>query len=99
MCPMGTTSGAVSGSLGSMKRKARSAAKRRNRLWGIYHSDRDYARQLGNPIRTVVRAPSKIVAEEEAARRGFGDGLARPITPKQARQAQWLPQPRRSKCQ
>ncbi len=80
-----------------MKRKARSTAKRRNKLWGIYHADREYARQLGNPIRTVVKAPSKIVAEEEAARRGFGDGLARPVTPKQAKRAQWLPPSRRGK--
>jgi len=82
-----------------MKRKARSAAKRRNRLWGIYHFDREYAQQLGDPIRTFVRASSKIAAEEEATRRGFGDGLARPITPKQARQVQWLPQTHRNKRQ
>jgi len=23
-------------------------------LWGIYHVDREYARELGDPLRTVV---------------------------------------------
>ena len=28
-------------------------------LWGIYHTDREYARELGDPLRTVVEAPTK----------------------------------------
>jgi hypothetical protein len=33
-------------------------------LWGIYHTDREYARELGDPLRTVVEAPNKLAAEE-----------------------------------
>ena len=29
-----------------------------NQLWGIYHTDREYARELGDPLRTVVEAPT-----------------------------------------
>jgi hypothetical protein len=42
-------------------------------LWGIYHTDREYARELGDPLRTVVEAPNKLIAEETAAQLGFGD--------------------------
>jgi hypothetical protein len=28
-------------------------------LWGIYHTDREYARELGDPLRTVVEAPNQ----------------------------------------
>ena len=48
-------------------------------LWGIYHTDREYARELGDPIRTVVEAHNKITAEETAARLGFGDALAQAV--------------------
>ena len=36
-----------------------------NQLWGIYHTDREYARVMGDPLRTVVEAPTKLAAEEE----------------------------------
>ena len=62
-----------------------------NQLWGIYHTDREYARLVGDPLRTVVEAPTKLAAEEEAAHLGFGDPCAHPVTPTEARQAQWLP--------
>src|SRR6266542_2426652 len=42
-----------------------------NQLWGIYHTDREYARVMGDPLRTVVEAPTKLAAEETAARLGF----------------------------
>ena len=29
-----------------------------NQLWGIYHTDREYARVMGDPLRTVVEAPT-----------------------------------------
>jgi hypothetical protein len=50
-----------------------------NRLWGIYHTDREYARSLGDPLRTTVEAPTKIAAEEAAARLGFSNPCAHPI--------------------
>ena len=34
-------------------------------LWGIYHLDREYAHSLGDPLLTVVEAPSKLAAEQE----------------------------------
>ena len=61
-----------------------------SQLWGIYHTDREYARELGDPIRTVVEAPNKLIAEETAARLGFGDPWAHPVNSLQARHAQWL---------
>lgn len=36
-----------------------------NQLWGIYHTDREYARVMGDPLRTVIEAPTKLAAEEE----------------------------------
>ena len=48
-------------------------------LWGIYHTDREYARVMGDPLRTTVEAPTKIAAEETAVRLGFSDPWAHPI--------------------
>ena len=62
-----------------------------NRLWGIYHVDRKYAREMGDPLRTVIEASNKMAAEEAAARLGFGEAWAQPIAPDQVQQAQWLP--------
>jgi len=62
-----------------------------NQLWGIFFTDREYAREIGDPLRTVVEAPTKIAAEEAAMRLGFGDPWAHPVTAEQARNAQWLP--------
>ena len=59
-------------------------------LWGIYHTDREHARELGDPLRTVVEAPNKLIAEETAAQLGFGDPWAHPVTAQQVRHAQWL---------
>ena len=50
-----------------------------NQLWGIYHTDREYARTLGDPLRTTVEAPTKVAAEETAAKLGFSDPWAHPI--------------------
>ena len=50
-------------------------------LWGIYHTDREHARELGDPLRTTVEAPTKIAAEETAARLGFGNPWAHPVAP------------------
>jgi hypothetical protein len=63
----------------------------RKRLWGIYHLDREYAHELGDPLRTVVEARTKTAAEELAARLGFGDPWAHPVTPDEAKQAEWVP--------
>ena len=59
-------------------------------LWGIYHTDREHARELGDPLRTVVEAPNKLIAEETAAGLGFSDPWAHPVTHEQARHAHWL---------
>ncbi len=69
-----------------------------NQLWGIYFTDREYAREMGDPLRTVIEAPTKLAAEEEATRLGFGDPWAPPVTPEQARrllETQWVQPPRR----
>ena len=50
-----------------------------NKLWGIYHTDQEYARRIGNPLRTTVEAPTKAAAEEAAARLGFSDPWAHPV--------------------
>jgi hypothetical protein len=44
-----------------------------NQLWGIYHTDRVYARVMGDPLRTVIEALTKLSAEEAAARLGFSE--------------------------
>lgn len=63
-------------------------------LWGIYHEDREYALKLGNPLRTVIEAPTKIAAEEKAASRGFGNPTANPVPKGDLTIAEW-PQHRR----
>ena len=60
-------------------------------LWGIYHTDREYARVHGDPLRTVIEATTKLVAEEQAARLGFGDAWAHPVTIEEAQRVQWIP--------
>ena len=67
-----------------------------NQLWGIYYTDREYARLLGDPLRTVVEAPTKRAAEEAAGRLGFESPWAHPVTAEQAKQALWLPQRKRA---
>ena len=59
-------------------------------LWGISHTDREHARELGDPLRTVVEAPNKLIAEETAAQLGFGDPWAHPVTSEKVRHSQWL---------
>ena len=55
--------------------------KSSNQLWGIYHTDREYARTMGDPLRTSVEAPTKIAAEEAAAKLGFSNPWAHPVEP------------------
>ena len=50
-----------------------------NKLSGIYHTDREYVRTLGDPLRTVIEAPTKVAAEEAAARLCSGDLDSRPL--------------------
>ena len=70
-----------------------------NQLWGIYHTDREYARVIGNPLRTVIEAPTKLAAEEAAAQLGFSEPLAHPVTPEEGSRAQWLPKRRAAQRQ
>lgn len=53
-------------------------------MWGIYHTDREFARIMGDPLRTTVEAPTKVAAEEAAASLGFTEPWAHPIAPKVA---------------
>jgi hypothetical protein len=57
-----------------------------NQQWGIYFTDREYARVMGDPLRAVIEAPTKIAAEEAASRLGLSDAWAHPVTPEQAKQ-------------
>jgi hypothetical protein len=66
-----------------------------NQLWGIYYTDREYARLLGDPLRTVIEAPTKQAAEETAGKLGFESPWAHPVTVEQARHALWLPRRKR----
>jgi hypothetical protein len=61
--------------------KTSATLKSGKRLWGIYHPDREYARELGDPLRTTVEAPTKIAAEEAAAKLGFSNPWAHPVEP------------------
>jgi hypothetical protein len=54
-------------------------------FWGIYHTDREHAREIGDPLRTVVEASTKAVAEELAAALGFDAPWAHPISSEVAR--------------
>jgi hypothetical protein len=67
-----------------------------NQLWGIYYTDREYAREMADPLRTVIEAPNKLVAEEAAARLGFNEPWAHPVTLEEAQRAGWLPQRRQN---
>ena len=60
--------------------------KQGEQLWGIYFTDREYARVMGDPLRAVVAAPTKIAAEEAAIQLGLGSAWAHPLPPEQARQ-------------
>ncbi|HEY3855345.1 MAG TPA: hypothetical protein VGO67_13215 [Verrucomicrobiae bacterium] len=51
-----------------------------NQKWGIYHTDREYARSLGDPLRTKVETPTKIATEEAAAKLGFSNPWAHPVS-------------------
>jgi hypothetical protein len=61
--------------------KTSATLKSGKHLWGIYHTDREHARELGDPLRTTVEAPTKIAAEETAARLGFTNPCAHPVAP------------------
>ncbi len=54
-------------------------------LWGIYFTDREYARVMGDPLRAVIAAPTKIAAEEAATRLGLTDAWAHPLTAEQTK--------------
>ena len=54
-------------------------------LWGIYFTDREYAREMGDPLRAVVAAPTKIAAEEAATRLGLDAPWAHPLTAEQTK--------------
>jgi hypothetical protein len=61
-----------------------------NKLWGIYYTDLEYARTLGDPLRTTIEAPTKIAAEETATKLGFSNPWAHPVAPEVARLTQCI---------
>ena len=65
----------------------------RSQLWGIYYTDRKYASLLGDPLRTVIEAPTKSAAEEAAGKLGFESPWAHPVKAEQVADALWLPSP------
>ena len=91
LCIPDTDASPGSAELGGMRWNASVTPAAGHQLWGIYYSDREYAREQGDPLRTVIEAPTKLAAEEQAARLGFGDPWAHRVTPDQVSQAQWLP--------
>jgi hypothetical protein len=54
-------------------------------LWGIYYTDREFAREMGDPLRAVVAAPTKIAAEEAAIRLDLDAPWAHPLTAEQTK--------------
>ena len=74
-----------------MRFNATVTPKSGHQLWGIYYTDREYAGEHGDPLRTVIEAPTKLAAEDEAARLGFRDAWAHPVTAEEANTAKWLP--------
>jgi hypothetical protein len=70
--------------------KTSETLKSGSQLWGIHHTDREHARELGDPLRTVVNASNKLTAEETAAQLGFSDPWAHPVSSEEVRHAQWL---------
>jgi hypothetical protein len=52
-------------------------------LWGIYYNDREFSREMGDPLRAVIAARTKITAEETAAQLGLDSPWAHPLTPEQ----------------
>ena len=56
-----------------------------NQLWGIYFASREYARIMGDPLRAVIAAPTKIAAEEAADRLGLSSAWAHPLTAEQTK--------------
>ena len=50
----------------------RTAERRTSSIrWGIYHQEREFAREVGDPRLGVVTARSKPEAKDEARRRGL----------------------------
>ena len=54
---------------------------------GVHYTDQERARELGDPLHTVVEAPTKQTAEEAAGKLGFESPWAHPVTTEQARNA------------
>ena len=82
-----------------MSTTATQTAQPGNKLWGIYYTDREYARLLGDPLRTVIEAPTKHAAEEAAGKLGFESPWAHPVTTEQAEHALWRPKRKKAKRQ
>jgi hypothetical protein len=58
---------------------------------GHLQRGREFAREMGDPLRAVVETCSKLAAESDASRLRFGDALAHPATLEQATKASGFP--------
>lgn len=52
-------------------------------LWGITFNDAEWAREMGDPLRAVIAAPTKIAAEEAATQLGLESVWAYPLSDEQ----------------
>jgi hypothetical protein len=57
-------------------------------LWGIYYTDREYAREMGDPLLGVVAAPTKAAAQVAAFKQGLPDSWAHPLSAEQIKSIQ-----------
>jgi hypothetical protein len=66
-------------------------------LWGITFNDAEYAREMGDPLRAVVAAPTKIAAEEAATTQlGLEAAWAYPLSDEQIKSLRkYATQPRK----
>jgi hypothetical protein len=57
-------------------------------LWGIYYTDREYAREIGDPLLGIVAAPTKAAAQVAAFKQGLADSWAHPLSAEQIKSIQ-----------
>jgi hypothetical protein len=62
--------------------------KPEEQLWGIYYTDREYAREIGDPLLGIVAAPTKAAAQVAAFNQGLPDSWAHPLSPEQIKSIQ-----------
>jgi len=74
-----------------VNKDATGTERQKKQFWGIYYTDREYAREMGDPLRTVVEAPTKAAAENAALKLGLNNPWAHPVKAEDIEHARWLP--------